>query len=93
MRIIRMLRPPGGNSIDEPDGARQSGVGSLLACVGGFEGAPPDDELFDERARRYLLRGETGKLLQSKAVLNVLTIRKKCNRDPSRNRWADSGRA
>lgn len=68
---MRTLRPPGGNGVDEPDGAWQAGIGSLLARVGGFEGAPPDDELFDERARRNLLRGETGKFLQSKAVLDI----------------------
>ena len=72
MRITRTLRPPGGNGVDETDGAWQAGVGGLLARVGGFEGAPPDDELFDERACRYLFRGETGKPLQSKAVFDVL---------------------
>lgn len=67
-----MLRPPGGNGVDEPDGAWQAGVGSLLGHVGGFEGAPPDDELPDEHARRYLLRGETGKFPQSEAVFDIL---------------------
>ena len=44
----------------------------MLDRVGGSEGAPPDDELPDQRARRYLLRGETGEGLQSEALFDIL---------------------
>ena len=72
LRFSGTLRPPAGDGVDEPDGAWQAGVGGFLACVGGFEGAPPDDELPDEGTRGDLFRGETGKPLQSKVVLDVL---------------------
>ncbi len=72
MRFSSTLRPPVGNGIDKPDGAWQASIGSLLGRVGGFKGAPPDDELPDQRAGRDMLRGESGEALQSKAMFDIL---------------------